>query len=66
MQAIWFTQNPGVEGQVFGNTEVWRGLGVMLDSFDNDGLVSMEMQAMYMYSLIKGRGLNMAISYSLA
>lgn len=36
--AIWFTQNAGTEGQVFGNTEVWRGLGVMLDSFDNDGL----------------------------
>ena len=40
MQAIWFTQNAGVEGPVFGNSEVWRGLGVVLDSFDNDGLVS--------------------------
>ena len=42
MQAIWFTQNPGTEGPVFGNTEVWRGVGVMLDSFDNDGLVSIK------------------------
>ena len=41
MQAIWFTQTAGTgEGQVFGNTETWNGLGVMLDSFDNDGLVS--------------------------
>ena len=24
---------------MFGNAEVWRGMGVLLDSFDNDGLV---------------------------
>ena len=40
LQAIWFTKDPGTEGPVFGNTEIWHGLGVMLDSFDNDGLVS--------------------------
>ena len=39
-QAIWFTETAGTEGMVFGNTDMWHGLGVMLDSFDNDGLVS--------------------------
>lgn len=40
IQAIWFTESPGAEGMVLGNTDMWRGLGVLLDSFDNDGLVS--------------------------
>lgn len=38
-QALWFTSDTGSEGLAFGNTEVWRGLGIMLDSFDNNGLV---------------------------
>lgn len=50
VQAIWFTQEQGSEGPVFGNMDVWRGLGVMLDSFDNDGLVSAPEEIdMYMY-----------------
>ncbi|XP_014681535.1 PREDICTED: protein ERGIC-53-like [Priapulus caudatus] len=35
--AIWFTEQKGVEGPVFGNNDQWRGLGVFMDSFDNDG-----------------------------
>lgn len=36
--AIWFTEEAGVEGSVFGSNDQWKGLGVFLDSFDNDGL----------------------------
>lgn len=36
--AIWFTAERGSEGPVFGNVEWWHGMGVLLDSFDNDGL----------------------------
>jgi len=39
-QAIWFTDKPGVDGPVFGSNDQWTGLGVFLDSFDNDALVS--------------------------
>ena len=39
LQAIWFTSAPGSEGMAFGNVEIWQGLAVVLDSFDNDGLV---------------------------
>nr|XP_022312561.1 protein ERGIC-53-like [Crassostrea virginica] len=35
--AIWFTEDKGQEGPVFGNQDKWRGLGVFMDSFDNDG-----------------------------
>ncbi len=38
-QAVWFTEEAGPEGSVFGNTDMWKGLAVILDSFDNDGLV---------------------------
>ena len=39
-QAIWLTEEPGTDGPVFGNVDRWKGLGVILDSFDNDALVS--------------------------
>lgn len=39
-QAIWFTTEIGSEGLAIGNHEIWTGLGIMLDSFDNNGLVS--------------------------
>lgn len=35
--AIWFTSSVGSEGLAFGNTEIWTGLGIVLDSFDNNG-----------------------------
>lgn len=36
-QAFWFTQNRGqYDGQVFGSSDKWNGLGVIFDSFDND------------------------------
>ncbi|CAF1060230.1 unnamed protein product [Rotaria sordida] len=38
--AIWFTENPGVEGSVFGSNDQWKGLGIFLDSFDNDALTT--------------------------
>ncbi|XP_025083131.1 protein ERGIC-53-like isoform X1 [Pomacea canaliculata] len=34
--AIWFTSQKGTEGSVFGSSDQWNGLGVFLDSFDND------------------------------
>ncbi|KAK7096012.1 protein ERGIC-53-like isoform X2 [Littorina saxatilis] len=34
--AIWFTEQKGTEGNVFGSNDQWKGLGVFLDSFDND------------------------------
>ena len=34
--AIWYTDKPGVEGPVFGSNDQWNGLGIFLDSFDND------------------------------
>jgi len=36
--ALWFTQAKGVEGDVFGSSDQWNGLGIFFDSFDNDGL----------------------------
>ena len=40
-QAVWYTETPGLEGNVFGSNDMWNGLGVFFDSFDNDGQVSM-------------------------
>lgn len=37
-QAIWYTQERGQEGPVFGSNDNWKGLGLFFDSFDNDGL----------------------------
>lgn len=34
--AIWFTEEKGTEGPVFGSNDFWKGLGIFLDSFDND------------------------------
>ncbi|XP_076438963.1 protein ERGIC-53-like [Babylonia areolata] len=34
--AIWFTEQKGTEGNVFGSNDMWKGLGIFLDSFDND------------------------------
>ncbi|XP_031567567.1 protein ERGIC-53-like [Actinia tenebrosa] len=35
--AIWFTETAGKQGPVFGSSDKWNGLGVLCDSFDNDG-----------------------------
>ena len=37
-QAFWYTDKIGEEGNVFGNQDVWNGLGVLFDSFDNDNM----------------------------
>lgn len=34
--AIWYTEEKGSEGPVFGSSDKWQGLGIFLDSFDND------------------------------
>jgi len=34
--AIWYTETIGTEGPVFGSNDHWKGLGIFLDSFDND------------------------------
>uniref|UniRef100_F6SS58 Lectin, mannose binding 1 n=1 Tax=Macaca mulatta TaxID=9544 RepID=F6SS58_MACMU len=35
--AIWYTENQGLEGPVFGSADLWNGVGIFFDSFDNDG-----------------------------
>lgn len=34
-----FTSQPGTIGPVFGANDYWTGMGLFLDSFDNDGQV---------------------------
>jgi len=34
--AFWYVEDPGVEGKAYGSKEVWKGLGVFIDTFDND------------------------------
>lgn len=38
-QAIWYTENQGLDGPVFGSADTWNGVGIFFDSFDNDGKV---------------------------
>ncbi|VDL79442.1 unnamed protein product [Nippostrongylus brasiliensis] len=35
--AIWYTAQMGAIGPVFGANDFWTGMGLFLDSFDNDG-----------------------------
>ncbi|CAI5439022.1 unnamed protein product [Caenorhabditis angaria] len=35
---IWYTSQLGALGPVFGANDFWTGMGLFLDSFDNDGL----------------------------
>ena len=39
-QAVWFTEELGKPGPVFGSSDKWKGMGLFFDSFDNDGEVS--------------------------
>uniref|UniRef100_A0A915KKI4 L-type lectin-like domain-containing protein n=1 Tax=Romanomermis culicivorax TaxID=13658 RepID=A0A915KKI4_ROMCU len=34
--AFWYTAAPSPAGHVFGSSELWTGLGIFFDSFDND------------------------------
>jgi len=34
--ALWYTEEKGQEGPVFGSSDQWKGLGLFFDSFDND------------------------------
>lgn len=37
VQAIWYTSEQGdYNGEVFGASDKWNGMGVFFDSFDND------------------------------
>lgn len=38
--AVWYTDRIGSEGPVFGSNDNWNGLGIFLDSFDNDAQVT--------------------------
>ena len=49
LQAVWFTENKGIEGPVFGSNDYWKGLGVFFDSFDNDGQVNKQVIYNTMY-----------------
>ncbi|KAM4708810.1 protein ERGIC-53 [Discoglossus pictus] len=35
--AIWFTEAQGLDGEVYGAADMWNGVGIFFDSFDNDG-----------------------------
>ncbi|KAI6208270.1 ERGIC-53-like protein [Aphelenchoides besseyi] len=35
--AIWYTQQQGTLGPVYGANDYWNGMAVIFDSFDNDG-----------------------------
>jgi len=37
LQAIWFTETPFQAGPVFGSVDKWKGMGILFDSFDNNG-----------------------------
>ena len=39
LQAVWYTENQGLDGPVFGSADLWNGVGIFFDSFDNDGKV---------------------------
>lgn len=39
-QAVWFTEEQGLDGPVFGAADKWNGVGIFFDSFDNDAKVS--------------------------
>ncbi|EGW06502.1 Protein ERGIC-53 [Cricetulus griseus] len=40
--AIWYTENQGLDGPVFGSADMWNGVGIFFDSFDNDGKPTLE------------------------
>lgn len=37
-QALWYTEERGQDGPIFGGKDQWKGLGVFFDSYDNDQL----------------------------
>ncbi len=39
LQAFWYTATKGYSGPLYGNTNNFIGLGVVIDTFDNDGMV---------------------------
>ena len=47
---------PGSEGQVYGNIGTWKGVGLFLDSFDNDGLVSQNKNSYFYLCVLVVRG----------
>lgn len=55
LQAIWYTENQGLEGPVFGSADMWNGVGIFFDSFDNDGKVYLfsELLPILIYLLTK-------------
>jgi hypothetical protein len=38
--AFWYTRDSAQLGPVFGSRNAWDGLGVLFDTYDNDGKVS--------------------------
>jgi hypothetical protein len=40
--AVWYVADRMVEGPVFGSRDTWKGLGIIFDTFDNDGRVRNE------------------------
>ena len=36
--AVWLTEEQTARGSTFGSSDMWKGIGIIMDSFDNDGL----------------------------
>ncbi|KAM4676750.1 protein ERGIC-53-like [Discoglossus pictus] len=34
--AVWYTREPGRSGTVYGSADLWDGLGIIFDTYDND------------------------------
>lgn len=45
--AVWYTADRMTEGPVFGNKDLWKGLAVIFDTFDNDGRVRSALPSSY-------------------
>ena len=39
LKAVWYTEDTGNLGPVFGAADNWKGMGLFFDSYDNDGEV---------------------------
>jgi len=35
--AFWYTERTGQQGSLYGSSEIFKGLGIVIDTYDNDG-----------------------------
>lgn len=36
--ALWFAERPGLLGHVYGSADLWNGLAIVIDTYNNDGV----------------------------